>query len=232
MTKPPPDEPALSPWLQRWRSFVVAPLRRANDESRVYLESPAGRGLDRKTVAVLLIACLALTLHYYQCRVDQVEWLPWLLDGSGLTGAAASVRGWMEAVQASEIDRWTFWALAGFVSYGVLPALVIRLIFRERLADYGLKLRGAFADGWVYLVMLGVVGPLVWAVSHNAHFQETYPFYRHPAARRCGRIFGVGRWRMGCNSWAWSFSSEASWSTACAAASAPTASRSWSCPTA
>lgn len=180
MTKPPDDEPASSPPLRWWRGFLVAPLRRANDESRVYLESPAGRGLDRKTVAVLLIACLALTLHYYQCRPDQAAWLPWLLDGFGLAGAAAAVRSWLTAVQTSDIDRWTFWALAGFVSYGVVPALAIRLIFRERLADYGFKLRGAFADGWVYLAMLGVVGPLVWVVSANQHFQETYPFYRHP----------------------------------------------------
>ena len=194
MTKPPPDEPASSPWLQRWRNFVVAPLRRANDERRVYLESPAGRGLDRKTVAVLLIACLALTLHYYQCRVDQAEWLPWLLDGLGLAGWAAAMRGWMQAMLSSEIDRWTFWALAGFVSYGVVPALVIRLVFRERLADYGFKLRGAFADGWVYLLMLAVVGPLVWVVSHNAHFQETYPFYRHPRGAPLWPDFW--RWEM------------------------------------
>ena len=39
----------------------------------------------------------------------------------------SAVRAWFVAVQASDIDRWTFWALTGFVSYGVLPALVVRL---------------------------------------------------------------------------------------------------------
>ena len=175
-----PDEPAASPLRRRWWNFVAAPLRRANDEARIYLASPTDQGPDRKTLAVLLTACLAVTLHYYQCRVDQAAWLPWLLDGCGLSGAAAAVRAWLAAVEDSAIDRWTFWALSGFVSYGVVPALVIRLVFRERLADYGLKLRGAFADGWVYLVFLGVVGPLVFAMSFNPHFQETYPFYRHP----------------------------------------------------
>jgi membrane protease YdiL (CAAX protease family) len=181
MNKAPDDEPQHTPLVQWWRGFIVAPLRRANDDTRVYLESPAGRGVDRKTIAVLLIAALALTLHWYQCRVDQMVWVPWLLAHFGQAGAAASVQNWLDGVQASEIDRWTFWALAGFVSYGIVPALVLRFVFRERLADYGLKLRGAFADSWVYLLMLVFMAPLVWAMSFNPHFQKTYPFYEHPA---------------------------------------------------
>ncbi len=159
-----------------------SPLCGANDESRVYLESPAGRGVDRKVIAVLLITALVLTLHHYQGEAQQLAWIPWLLTRLGLTVAAASVGDWLAAVKGSPIDWWTFWALAGFVCYGVLPALVVKFVFRERLADYGLKLHGAFADGWVYLVMLAVMGPLVFAMSFNAHFQATYPFYTHPKA--------------------------------------------------
>lgn len=180
MNKRPDDEPASSPLVRWWRSFVLAPLRRANEESRVYLESPAGRGVDRKVIAVLLLTALFVTLHHYQGEVQQLTWIPWLLARIGLTGPAAAVGDWIAAARASLIDWWTFWALAGFVYYGVLPPLVVKFVFRERLADYGLKLRGAFTDGWVYLVMLAVMAPLVWAMSFNPHFQATYPFYTHP----------------------------------------------------
>ncbi len=64
----------------------------------------------------------------------------------------------------------------------VLPAILIRFIFREppgRLRRLKAA-SGAFADGWVYLVMLAVVGPLVWVASHNPQFQEHYPFYHLP----------------------------------------------------
>src|SRR5262249_20674970 len=61
-----------------------------------------------------------------------------------------------------------------------VPALVVRLAFRERLANYGLKLRGAFADWWVYLAMLAVVGPLVFAASFDAQFKGNYPFFHPP----------------------------------------------------
>jgi uncharacterized protein len=158
----------------------VAPLRAADKDSRVYLESPAGRRVDRKTVAVLVIAALVLTFDYYVCRTDQVRNAAALLGGVGLDSLSRGLRAWIEKVEESEIDRWTYWALAGFFSYAVVPALIVRLGFGERLADYGLKLRGAFADGWVYLVMLAIVGPLVWMVSHGTEFQQTYPFYHHP----------------------------------------------------
>ena len=180
MIKPPRDRPPASFLTRWWQSFVVAPLRGANDETCVYLESPVGRRVDGKTIAVLLIAAVILTLHYYLCRTDQVRSAADLLRMVGLESPSGALRGWIERVEASEIDRWTYWALAGFFSYAVVPALLVRLVFRERLADYGLKLRGAFADGWVYLVMLAVVGPLVWIVSHSEEFQRTYPFYQHP----------------------------------------------------
>jgi membrane protease YdiL (CAAX protease family) len=181
MTKPPDEASASSPVARWWRGFIVAPLRQANAEARAFLASPAGRGVDRKTVAVLLTAALVLTLHYYQGRPDDLQWVADLLGFVGLARAADGVRRWIAAIHERAIDRWTYWALAGFVSYGVVPALAVRLLFRERLTDYGLKLGGAFADGWVYLVMLAVVGPLVWAASFSPGFQELYPFYQHPA---------------------------------------------------
>jgi uncharacterized protein len=174
--------------------FVAEPLRRANEESRAYLASPAGREVDRKTITVLLTAAVALTMQYYLCRVDQARSAAGLLDGIGLSGAADSIRAYLDSLTPDGIDRWTYWALACFLSYTVLPVLLIRLVFRERLADYGVKLRGAFTDGWVYLVMLAVVGPLVWVASHNPQFQEHYPFYQLPR--------GAPLWP---NFWRWEF---------------------------
>jgi len=173
MTKPP--KPA-----NKWWEFVAEPLRRANEETRVYLASPASRGVDSKTIAVLLTAAVALTMQYYLCRIDQARAAVGLLDQIGLSGAADWVRGFFDSLTPDRIDHWTYWGLACFLSYTILPVLLIRLVFRERLADYGVKLRGAFTDGWVYLVMLAVVGPLVWVASHNAQFQEHYPFYQLP----------------------------------------------------
>jgi hypothetical protein len=43
MLKPAPEEKApAGPLTRWWRGFVLAPLRRADEESRAYLASPAG----------------------------------------------------------------------------------------------------------------------------------------------------------------------------------------------
>ncbi len=70
-----------------------------------------------------------------------------------------------------------FWAAGSVTTYVLIPALVIKLVFRERIADYGLNFRGIFRSSWVYLVMfLFMLGPLA-LVSQTEAFQAKYPFY-------------------------------------------------------
>lgn len=169
---------ALSRW---WREFVVAPLRRADDEARAYLDSPAARRLDGKALTILITVAVMLTLIHYLCMQNEAANNVARLRAVGLDRFADRVQGFLSpSDRGHELQRLTWWAGGVFVFYFVIPALIVRLVFRERLADYGVKLRGAFRDGWVYLVMFAVVGPLVLIVSRDQHFQETYPFY-HPA---------------------------------------------------
>src|SRR5882672_6070389 len=68
-------------WRGAWLWFVE-PLRRTDEESRAYLASPAGRGVDGKVVAILLTTAFALTIQrfvgqdngYYRA-VHILEWL-------------------------------------------------------------------------------------------------------------------------------------------------------------
>jgi len=53
----------------------------------------------------------------------------------------------------------------------------VKLFFRERLSDYGLKIRGLFQGGWLYLAMFAFMFPFLFYLSATARFQETYPFY-------------------------------------------------------
>jgi membrane protease YdiL (CAAX protease family) len=171
---------ASAPWLRRWwRGFVVAPLRRAEEEARARRAADAG-GLDRKTVTVLLGAAVLLTMQRYLCMADEVGRILDRLDGLGLS--------WLTEPLAAARDERSlaaqlWWAVGTFVCFLVLPALVVRLAFGERLADYGLKLRGACADAWVYAAMVVVMAPLVLTASASPEFQRTYPFYRPPDGR-------------------------------------------------
>jgi membrane protease YdiL (CAAX protease family) len=175
---------------------VVAPLLAAQAEPAAHVATAAGRRPDRKALAVLLSAALLLTAQYYLTHLDSVQAAPLvgLLDRLGYPAAAAGLDDLLQERDDRGIDYWTYWALVTVGCYLVAPALIVRLAFREPLGAYGLKLGGALADGWVYVVLLAVVLPLVFAASYNGHFQQTYPFYHHPRGRPAWP--DLWRWEM------------------------------------
>ena len=79
-----------------------------------------------------------------------------------------------ENEQLSQLGNWVF---VLFTFYFIVPALVIKFLFKENLSDYGLRWKGAFKDYWLYIVMLCVMIPLVAFFSTTASFQARYPFY-------------------------------------------------------
>jgi membrane protease YdiL (CAAX protease family) len=61
-----------------------------------------------------------------------------------------------------------------------VPALVVRLVFRQRLSDFGWTTRGIGRHLGLYALLFLPVALLVIAISFNDGFQETYPFYFEP----------------------------------------------------
>jgi membrane protease YdiL (CAAX protease family) len=76
--------------------------------------------------------------------------------------------------------RHAAWTLGCVTFYFLLPALVVKGVFRERLRDHGLAWRGFVAHLPVYLLLLAPVLGCVVVASFSPAFQETYPFYRNP----------------------------------------------------
>lgn len=175
-TKPSPT-PSPSSRPPRWSAFVLDPLARIQAESRTFLASEAGQRVDRKVVAVLVTAAICLTLQRYVAMGDMILPLADLLDRLGLENAGRGFKHLLFADKNARLYRLSWWVLVCLLSYVVIPGCVLRFYLEERLSDYGLKLRGAFADGWVYLVLFAIAGPTIFLVSAEAGFQETYPFY-------------------------------------------------------
>ena len=133
--------------------------------------------LDRKVIAVLLTTCIMLTLQNYVFRGGSFDQVPILLEWLGAKDWADWMRQRTYAVQDRQLAQLLFWALGSIATYVFIPALVIRLVLRERVAAYGLNFRGILGSSWLYLVMfLFMVGPLA-LVSQTEAFQAKYPFY-------------------------------------------------------
>lgn len=133
------------------------------------LFKPEEGSYDTKVIVICVITALCLTMNKY---------LPDLI----------SVNMFPDNAQLSDLSSWVL-VLCAF--YFVIPVLIIKLIFRENISDYGLKLKGAFKDYWIYIAMLCVMIPLVAYFSTTASFQAKYPFYDLAAGEKLFPYFWI-----------------------------------------
>jgi uncharacterized protein len=165
--------------VRAWDRWFAEPLRRVEADSLAYRQSAAARGLDRKTLTVVLVAAVSLVLQNYFSSPGTV--MPLLRWGAALVGGTDAVAGVLETLgrwEESQSARLMWFALTAFTLYAVLPGLVVTRVFREKLTDYGAGVRGVVADWPVYLAFASIMVPLVYLCSALPRFQEVYPFYR------------------------------------------------------
>jgi hypothetical protein len=71
-----------------------------------------------------------------------------------------------------------FWIVVIFLFYMIVPVLIIRYGFRERLIDYGFRFRGLTKVWTVYLLLVMIMFPVVWFASASPAFQARYPLFQ------------------------------------------------------
>jgi membrane protease YdiL (CAAX protease family) len=57
----------------------------------------------------------------------------------------------------------------------IIPALIIRFVFRSRLSDFGYNPKGTFEVWWGYLILFLLVLPFIYFASNLQSFQDKYP---------------------------------------------------------
>jgi uncharacterized protein len=181
--------------LRAWDRWFAGPLRRVEADSLAYRQSAAGRRFDGKTVTVVLVAAVSLTLqNYFGNPGSVVAPLKWVAgqfgDPEAVSGRVATLTHW----NAAQSARLMWFALTAFTLYAVVPGLVVTLAFREKLTDYGAGVRGVAADWPVYLAFAAVMVPLVYLCSSFPRFQDVYPFYRVGSADEVNGSFV--RWEL------------------------------------
>lgn len=80
---------------------------------------------------------------------------------------------------------WALWTITLFL---VVPAILVRAVFKDRLRDYGLTLAIKRQYWWLYLGMFAAVFPLVLYAASRPDFQAVYPFYRGAHQATAGAI--------------------------------------------
>lgn len=153
-----------------WREHVTSVISEtdaASDAARS--ADPAGS--NRRVFLLLLVAALALISNEFLTR--DPGWITEPLAALGLTE-------WSESLSAgfrqNQLTRLTFWGIVQVLTYVIPAALVMRYVFRARLVDFGLRVRGISRHAWIYGLLLAISIPgIIYAATSNA-FLSKYPF--------------------------------------------------------
>jgi membrane protease YdiL (CAAX protease family) len=163
-----------------WIDFFREPLRRIETESRAFLASDAARRPDLKVIIILVSVALGLTVQRFIAMEDGLPLIAAYLRDAGWQRLAADFERALLSQDnpLAQLNRLAWWSAVTLLVYVVVPMLIVRLVFRERVRDYGVKLGGALADFRVYVLMMAVAWPAIFLASAGQRFQLTYPFYR------------------------------------------------------
>ncbi len=127
---------------------------------------------DFKTLIICILIPFSLSVIYYWGNYSFVRSL---LQDNGAVGLLAKTDQ-LFLRNNSNIGELAYWVMVLIIFYFVLPCAVIHFIFKEKLSEYGLRLKGALKDYHLYILMLLFMIPLVLFFSTTKSFQSRYPF--------------------------------------------------------
>lgn len=115
-------------------------------------------------MAVLLTATLALIIPRYFGSPSSFDDFPFLVRAfSGLP--------------YPDLHPHLFWAAFKLVHYGLLPYACIRLILKDRVSSFGVRIVWEPKVWLLYLSLIALVLPLTYLASSSSAFLRTYPKY-------------------------------------------------------
>jgi membrane protease YdiL (CAAX protease family) len=125
--------------------------------------------LDRKAVCALVYAAAGLTGIYYLKNAENVA--------VALQGSPFEKFGeFIAHSPANNLPALGWWVGVVTVFYFLIPAACIKFLYRESLADYGLKFRLEPGFAKLFVTVLAIMLPLVYMMSLTDSFAAKYPF--------------------------------------------------------
>lgn len=158
--------------LEQFRAYFGS----YEQESRhAQLSTPPHR-IDTRVVTFLLVAMVVLSLlDYFGGSGDWSELEP--IVGLFVDDPSAVLSGWFQDSDYGRLARLTYWSGTTVIGYFFIPTILIIVVFRHRLADYGMPNPFGSGHPWLCLGLFLVMLPFVVGAAFTESFQSTYPFY-------------------------------------------------------
>jgi membrane protease YdiL (CAAX protease family) len=136
------------------------------------------KSLDKKVIIIFLSVAVLQTISWYY------------------TSRRFFRATWFEDLQFErDVYLWEYlyWFAGDIFTLFVIPALIIKLWFREKLGSYGVA-AGDYKAGVKYsIIFLAIMLPVIWVVSSSGEFADAYPMlYDAKLSLRVFLIFETG----------------------------------------
>jgi hypothetical protein len=159
-----------------WKRNVTDIQNLGDDESARYLEETPRGAANRVAVIVLITSAISLTILNFGASTSP-DWFISTLDALGLD----SWSEWSVDVFRRSSNRQrnglVFWGIGNIFAYVVPPILVIKFVLKDKISNYGTRVKGIWPHGKTYAILLALSIPFVIFASYTAAFQTKYPFY-------------------------------------------------------
>ena len=132
------------------------------------------KSLDKKTVIVLITAAILQTISWYY---------------TSRTFFHLNIFNGLSNYPFVYIIEFFYWYIGDFVVYFVIPFLIIKLIFKEKIADYGITFGDVNAGIKISAVFILIMIPFIWLLTAQQSFSLTYPLLYQ--ARDSWKIFFI-----------------------------------------
>lgn len=127
--------------------------------------------LDRRALVALVYAAIALTCNYYLGNAQK------LVDLLSQTSFAANAET-LFSNGKNNLPSLAYWVFIVTTFYFVVPAFIVKYVFKADLKDFGLGLKAEKGFAKLYLQCAAVMLPLVYLVSLTEGFVNKYPFLK------------------------------------------------------
>ena len=127
--------------------------------------------LNRRAIFAFVYTAIGLTCISYLKNADYMDAIASMIG----------VETWSRAIESNETSNLgllAYWVVVSVLFYFMIPAFVLRFVFRKSLDEFGLSFR--IEKGFLKLLLqcVAVMLPLVYVMSLTPGFAAKYPFLK------------------------------------------------------
>ncbi|HNW89679.1 MAG TPA: type II CAAX endopeptidase family protein [Bacteroidales bacterium] len=146
-------------------------------EHEEYIRSNGNGTFNKKVLIIAVIVCISLACIEYIGKNDGYYGLLRFMRFLGFTESSDRILFFIEHETNHQLFSLGYWVFSILIFYFLVPALIIKFVFKEKLRDYGLYGGSVLKERRIFTLFLIIMFPLILIFSTTESFQLRYPFY-------------------------------------------------------